>query len=439
MCKIRYKFNGLFIYMNKSKKLSVSSQLNSSLKRNKINLNDFFAENNLNVEKCRICEKSYPPIDFIYKMDNDLIIIDDFKYKKDKIYCYNNNPECPGIKMNSNSVEFISKVLNISENDALIYIKSRSKSPFYKENWGNEEEYKKFQRRDSDYFKGKYGDNWELEYDKYKKNISHSNSLEGYIQKYGENEGKILFKFISSKKDSMSFNHFLKKNNNDILKSKYDYENRIKSVSMNLDSFIMRYDEKNGLIKYKTSCESNSLSTKKYYNSLTSDERKLKHGITIENLERKYNDLEKAKSVYNNWLSSVIVPISRASKESLIVFSKLYNLLDDFNIHHNDIYIGDGDRNEYFIRDNNNIYFYDFVIRSKKIIIEYNGIAFHPKFENIETFKPIMTELSSLEIYNRQMYKVELAKKFGFKVLEIWSDDANNVDKCIEFIKNNIK
>lgn len=35
--------------------------------------------------------------------------------------------------------------------------------------------------------------------------------------------------------------------------------------------------------------------------------------------------------------------------------------------------------------------------------------------------------------------KVELAKKFGFKVLEIWSDDANNVDKCIEFIKNNIK
>ena len=50
-----------------------------------------------------------------------------------------------------------------------------------------------------------------------------------------------------------------------------------------------------------------------------------------------------------------------------------------------------------------------------------------------------MTELSSLEIYNRQMYKVELAKKFGFKVLEIWSDDANNVDKCIEFIKNNIK
>jgi len=434
-----YKFNGIIISIKKSKNLSLSSQLNSSLKRNNINLDDFYKEYNLNVEKCRICKSSYPPIDFICTVENDTIKITDFKYKKDKIYCYKNNPNCPGIKMNSNSVEFVSKVLNISENDALIYIKSRNRSPFYRENWESEEEYKNYQRRDENYFKVKYGENWELEYDKYKKNISYSNSLEGYINKYGEEEGKLLFEFISSKKDSMSFNYFMKKNNNDILKSKYEYENRIKSVLVNLDSYINRYGEKDGLIKYEKSCKLNSLSTKKYFNSLSSDERKMKHGITIENLNRKYNDLEKAVSVYNKWLSSVIVPIARASKESVLVFSKLYNLLDKLGIDYNDIYIGEGNRNEYFIRDGNNIYFYDFVIKSKKIIIEYNGVAFHPKYENIETFKPIMTELTALELYNKQKYKIDLAKQNGFKVLEIWSDDKNNIDKCIDFIKNNIE
>jgi very-short-patch-repair endonuclease len=113
--------------------------------------------------------------------------------------------------------------------------------------------------------------------------------------------------------------------------------------------------------------------------------------------------------------------------------------LDEYGIEYNDVYIGYEDRNEYYIKDGLNIYFYDFVIRSKKIIIEYNGIAFHPKLENIDFFKPILTKLSPIELYNKQKYKVELAEKNGFKVLEIWSDDVDSVSKCIEFIKNNIK
>ncbi len=47
--------------------------------------------------------------------------------------------------------------------------------------------------------------------------------------------------------------------------------------------------------------------------------------------------------------------------------------------------------------------------------------------------------MNAMDLYNKQRYKVELAESKGFKVLEIWSDDANNYEQCIEFIKNNIE
>lgn len=40
-------------------------------------------------------------------------------------------------------------------------------------------------------------------------------------------------------------------------------------------------------------------------------------------------------------------------------------------------------------------------------------------------------------MYNRQQYKINLAKRKGFKVLEVWSDDIDNYEKCLNFIKNN--
>lgn len=41
--------------------------------------------------------------------------------------------------------------------------------------------------------------------------------------------------------------------------------------------------------------------------------------------------------------------------------------------------------------------------------------------------------------FKKQQDKIKTAEKSGFNVLEIWSDDENKLDKCLEFIKNNIK
>jgi len=46
--------------------------------------------------------------------------------------------------------------------------------------------------------------------------------------------------------------------------------------------------------------------------------------------------------------------------------------------------------------------------------------------------------MSSKEAFIKQKNKIEIAEKNGFKVLEIWSDESNNLEKCLKFIKNNI-
>lgn len=435
--KYFYIYDNKEIYFQSNGKRTFSDIIKGSITRKGYDINKFIEENDKNnLEKCRICKTHYPPVYIdCYSDEFGKIIIKGFKPLKDKIYCYGLNKECPGRKLNPNSVEFISSVLLLSKEEALKYIKENNTSCFYKENWDNEEDYINYQKRDIGYFKKKYKEKAEEEYEKYKNKISYSNSKQGYIDKYGKEKGEAIFKEISTKKDSMSYKFFLKKNSYDYEKASIEYEKRKESVLINLDFFINKFNDiEIGIEEFEKHKINISNTMKKYHSTLTKEERVKKHSIYT--LLNKIEDLEERKEIYNNWLKKVTVPITRASKESLLVFNEVIDFLKSINI--NDIYIGKDDNKEYFIRDDDYIFFYDFTILSKKIIIEYNGVAFHPKLENIETFKPIGTKLTPTELYNKQKYKIDLAKSSGFKVLEIWSDDEYKVQKCINFIKNNI-
>jgi G:T-mismatch repair DNA endonuclease (very short patch repair protein) len=59
--------------------------------------------------------------------------------------------------------------------------------------------------------------------------------------------------------------------------------------------------------------------------------------------------------------------------------------------------------------------------------------SFHPKNENSEWVNPFNNEDAKTS-FERQKRKIKLAEKNGFKVLEIWSDESNNIEKCLEFI-----
>ncbi len=131
----------------------------------------------------------------------------------------------------------------------------------------------------------------------------------------------------------------------------------------------------------------------------------------------------------------------RSSKESLKVFKTLIDWCLSIGIEYDDIYLGLDEKSEYFIKSEN-IYFYDFVIRSKKIIIEFNGITFHAKPEQLnknQWFNPFTKENANDNIEKSKL-KYKVAEDNEFEVLEIWSDvnHLDNLELCKKFISDKI-
>ena len=73
-------------------------------------------------------------------------------YRNIKKYCFDQTSDCPGKRLNPNSVEFVSKTEGLSEEEALRLIHTRNKSPFYLENHKTKHDYQKTQRQ---YFYGR--------------------------------------------------------------------------------------------------------------------------------------------------------------------------------------------------------------------------------------------------------------------------------------------
>jgi len=121
----------------------------------------------------------------------------------------------------------------------------------------------------------------------------------------------------------------------------------------------------------------------------------------------------------------------RYSKASSLFFKEIIAGLgvpQDFQI-----YVDD---DEYFIYDHKNksIYFYDFTIPQLNLIIEYNGIMFHPRVKDT----PFITVTDSLK---KDLNKEELANHNNFEILYFWEKIDNRQDKILQFrtiIKNKI-
>ena len=83
-----------------------------------------------------------------------------------------------------------------------------------------------------------------------------------------------------------------------------------------------------------------------------------------------------------------------------------------------------GHSSEWFINNGDDIFFYDFTIRSLKFIVEYNGIKFHPKSEDDHNWKNIYNDTISMEYqFSKDKLKEKSAKDNGFEYHVVFSDD----------------
>jgi len=131
----------------------------------------------------------------------------------------------------------------------------------------------------------------------------------------------------------------------------------------------------------------------------------------------------------------------KASKESLIVFKPVIEWCVENGIEYDDIFIGIDEKSEFFIKSDN-IYFYDFTIRSKKIIIEYNGVSFHAKPSQLESndWFNTFTKENAYDNIEKSKIKYQVAKDKGFEIFEIWSDVSylDNIEFCKKIIRERI-
>jgi very-short-patch-repair endonuclease len=124
------------------------------------------------------------------------------------------------------------------------------------------------------------------------------------------------------------------------------------------------------------------------------------------------------------------------SKESLRYFIKIYKKLRKNGFSKNDIVWGIAKRKEFHRSEKGSgkTYAFDFVIKSKRFIIEYNNPFWHAREDNKESWKnPYITYNGSLD---SDKSKINFIENAGYKVLVVWSDNLPSVEEVYDKIIN---
>lgn len=118
------------------------------------------------------------------------------------------------------------------------------------------------------------------------------------------------------------------------------------------------------------------------------------------------------------------------SKESLRFFIKLYKTLRRRGIARDDIYWGVKGSREYAMHHDGKNYFYDFTIKSHKVIIEYNNSFWHPRDNTIYNNPFVSRDIAA----EKDLLKKTIMEDRGYKFIVVWEDD-NHEDKVEQILK----
>ena len=297
----------------------------------------------------------------------------------------------------------------LSENEAIYKIRSFRK--INKEYWiekgfSNEEailKIKEFQSAQSNKYKAKRKENP----DKYK--ASFNTNVEYYL-KQGLSEEEAIVKLAE------------------------------RQSTFSLQNCIDKYGEKLGTERFT---KRQNLWQKSLYIGKTEEEIKHMHAkhdcVSVNYFIKKGHSLSESELLNKDAVLKRMINFSRASKESLKVLIPLYKQLLKTGYSDTDIFFGYKDKKEWYIWSNseNRIFFYDFCIRSKKIIIEFQGSKFHfNKDTHDSSWVSLYSNQTPEESLEFDENKRKLAEKNGFSVLYVW--DTENIDEALHRLNQHI-
>ncbi len=209
--------------------------------------------------------------------------------------------------------------------------------------------------------------------------------------------------------------------------------------TVSLESLVIKYGKAQGEQKYK---ERNSKWITSLYNKPIEEINKFNKSkcVTKEKMCLKYGDIVGTQK----WLNYIHAH-SNMWKGSKIANSYIQEIINIISIPDDDLFYAA--KKEFYIYDKKikKLFFYDFTIISKKIIIEFNGQHVHPNpdIHDKNIWKQAFSKKSYEECIQYDNYKKQLAEKSGFNVLTIWIDkneskpQIEKLQECINFINNN--
>ena len=251
----------------------------------------------------------------------------------------------------------------------------------------------------------------------------HAYSLEGHIEKYGAN-GKSIYESVKQKKGDGVTLEGLMKIHGDIEGRRRYQESRLKkSRNSTLTGFIEKYGEEDGRKRF----ELKKIKISPIYQELRkkySDETATK--LYLAGKSRKYEAAKekvRADMLTIYFKSKSKGPVSKQSKLIFDTISEILNISLEYGKKNSEIKIFD-ERNACF-------YYYDCYHRETNSIIEYHGVAFHPKEGDYNWMSPYGADYNTIR--EKDVRKRQVAVENGFNFVEIWSDE--NLYETIEKVK----
>ncbi len=229
-------------------------------------------------------------------------------------------------------------------------------------------------------------------YSKWSKNF-----IKGYDENWVKNQSDKNSDFMKNggrKTNKFILDYWIEKCSGDADKAKEEY---IKSQTRDLDWFVKKYGEEEGLTRH-------AAKTEKWLNTLNQKSVEEKNEINRKKVSTK------GKSI---------------SKNENILYQKLkekFHLLES----------------QFALNDEKRSYIYDIRLGDK--IIEYNGDFWHanPKVFN-ESFVNPYNKLTLEKIHEKDLRKIKVAENQNYKILIIWEKDFNEnqekvITECINFL-----
>lgn len=260
-------------------------------------------------------------------------------------------------------------------------------------------------------------------------------TLNNLIAKYGDEEGKNRWESYRKKQaDSNSYDY--KKEKHGWSREQFDMYNS--SRSQTLEKMIARYGEDEGTTRWISYCERQAYTnTKDYFITKYGEEMGSKKYAEINLKKHETHDPKTISERYNISLDDAVkVIIQRRDRKfsaSLreIEFTKMIESqigrLENTSLN-NPFGKWSHELNSYVVYD----------IQHRNCIIEFNGDYWHAN-PKIYAKTAIIRNKSVLDIWKRDMLKLETACKLGFKVLVVWEFDfmhnkVETINRVIEWI-----